>query len=124
MKIAWIDPKAEEEYVHPEQRALPEAERVTFRLGYLTSGQYAEVADCVNVREEDGTKVSRWGTYSERYLRFGLRGWSGGGAPPFVAGADGFVTAESLARLPGAYRTHLANVLDRMNTLGPSEVKA
>lgn len=124
MKMKWLDPSAVVEYVHPEERALPEAERTTWRLGYITAEQYAEVADCVNVREESGARASRWGTYTLRLLRFGLRGWGGGGAPPFAVDADGFVSAESLSRIPGTMRTHLANVLDAMNSLGSDAVKA
>lgn len=123
MKMKWLDPKATVAYVMPDERGLPEAERTTFTLGYLSARQYAEVADTVNVKEEDGARLSRWGSYAARYLRFGLRGWSGPGAPPFATDDEGLVTWEALARLPGAVRTHLANVLDSMNTLGADAVK-
>jgi hypothetical protein len=144
--MAWIDPEARVPYVLREHRALPdlpidsttlaerearaeenarrERERVTWLLRPLTVREYARVQDAIRVVEKDGATSVRTGTMVEQYLRGGLAGWSGGGAPAFAADKAGRPTDDSIARIPGAWRMELADAIDDLNTLGPSAVKA
>lgn len=144
--MAWIDPEARVPYVLKEHRALPdlppetstvaerharaaenarrEAERVTWLLRPLTVREYARVQDAIRVVERDGATSVRTGTMVEQYLRGGLAGWSGGGAPAFDSDKSGRPTDVSLARIPGSWRMELADAIDDLNTLGPSAVKA
>lgn len=117
----WLRPGALVPYVPREDREKPAAEQVTFQLAVLSAADYAAVQDAAIV--DYATEVRR-GTHILELLRRGVRGWSGPGAPAFVATAEGWASDGSLDCLPGRLRMELADQLDRINTVGLDEGKA
>lgn len=117
----WLKPGQLIPYVPADERDKPPAEQTTFQLAVLSAADYAAVQDLTIV--DYGTEVRR-GTHILELLRRGIRGWSGGGAPAFVATAEGWASDASLDCLPGRLRIELANRLDAINTVGLDEGKA
>jgi hypothetical protein len=111
----FIDPRRTVPFVIPADREKPEGERTTFTLGILTAAQWAEAVDTAGERDLIA------GAFGVAMLREGLRGWAGGGAPPFAVDAGGKPTPATLDTLSVDDRCELSRAIYRLNRLGDAD---
>lgn len=144
----WVNPDDTHDFVLPEHRPLVvpadapedvakaaaeenasrEKRRVVWHLRVLRDTEYAAVQDSYRVHvgkagaDEAGVSF-RAGTMNLLLLRYGLAGWTGAGAPPFKADANGRPTTECLSRMSSAWRHAVADAVDSLCAFGPDAVK-
>ena len=114
----FVDPTRTQDYILKEQRELPKAEQVTFKLRALSASAYADLQDAI--QGSDGIK---WGTYTHQMVSRGLAGWSGGKAPKFAKDDAGLVSGASMDCLSATARTELAAAIDKLNSTSDEDSK-
>lgn len=103
-----------------EENARRDKIRTTYMLRPLSVGAHSRRTDQAILPNSSKTAV---GTFVYLTLRYGLVGWSGAGAPPFVADADGYPTDETLSRLPASVRNELTRAINDISEPSVDDVK-
>lgn len=103
-----------------EENARRDKIRTTYTLRPLSVGAHSRRTDQAVLPNSAKTAV---GTFVYLTLRYGLVGWSGGGAPAFVADADGYPTDETLSRLPASVRNELTRAINDISEPSVDDVK-
>ena len=112
---------SEDEARRLEENSRRERKRITFYLRPLSVGAHSRRTDQAILPNSAKTAV---GTFVFLTLRYGLVGWEGSGAPPFVTDADGYPTDETLSRLPASVRNELTRAINDASEPSVDDVKA
>ena len=112
---------SEDEARRLEENSRRDKIRTTYLLRPLSVGAFSRRTDQAILPNSSKTAV---GTFVYLTLRYGLAGWSGGGAPPFIADADGQPTDDTLSRLPPSVRNELTTAINNISEPSVADVKA